>query len=158
VEGGRFLTVVPVSARTRLYKPQAKIAEFLVGILSGIEYLRDLDLGPNPLALAAKRLGEASAPLLPSSLWPRALPAPKDSRRMLFGAALAGVGLVLFRQGLQGDEASALLGRQRLDPLGIAIALVCSRVIAMGAIWGRRVMPGRDPMVTSLSASSVPPW
>ena len=43
------LMVVPVSAKTRLYKPQAKIAEFLVGILSGIEYLQDLDLGPNPL-------------------------------------------------------------------------------------------------------------
>jgi len=81
---------------------------------------------------------------------------PKDSRRMLFGAALAlaGVGLVLFRQGVQENDASALLGGQGLDSLGIAIALVCSGVIAVGAIWGRRVMPGRDPMVmTSLACA-----
>jgi Transposase DDE domain len=43
------LMAVPVPARTRVHKPQAKIVEFLVGILSGIEYLRDLDLSARPL-------------------------------------------------------------------------------------------------------------
>lgn len=43
------LMAVPVPAKTRVYKPQGKILELFVGILSGIEYLQDLDLGPRPL-------------------------------------------------------------------------------------------------------------
>ena len=43
------LMAVPVPVKTRVHKPQAKITELLVGILSGLEYLQDLDLGPRPL-------------------------------------------------------------------------------------------------------------
>ena len=43
------LMAVPVPAKTRVHKPQAKLTEFLVGILSGLEYLQDLDLAPRPL-------------------------------------------------------------------------------------------------------------
>ena len=43
------LMAVPVPAKTRLHRPQAKLTEFLVGILSGLEYLQDLDLAPRPL-------------------------------------------------------------------------------------------------------------
>ena len=41
--------MAPVPAKTRVRKPQARVVEFLVGILSGVEYLQDLDLGPHPL-------------------------------------------------------------------------------------------------------------
>ncbi len=43
------LMAVPVPAKTRVHKPQAKLVEFLVGILAGIEYLQDLDLSARPL-------------------------------------------------------------------------------------------------------------
>ncbi len=43
------LMAVPVPAKAYVHRPQAKILEFLVGIFSGIEYLRDLDEGPRPL-------------------------------------------------------------------------------------------------------------
>jgi len=123
------LMVVPVSARTRLYKPQAKIAEFLVGILSGIEYLQDLDLGPNPLALAAKRLGEASAPPLPSSLLPQALPAPDEgssARRRLEKRRVTWQGerrraraeLLKAQSVLAGHRRQAAALRQGMDALG----------------------------------------
>ena len=121
--------MVPVSARTRLYKPQAKIAEFLVGTLSGIEYLQDLDLGPNPLALAAKRLGEASAPPLPSSLLPQALPAPDEgssARRRLEKRRVTWQGerrraraeLLKTQSVLAGHRRQAAALRQGMDALG----------------------------------------
>lgn len=81
---------------------------------------------------------------------------PADSARMLLGAgiALAGVGMVLFKDGV-----TAVLTGEGLDPRGILIALLCAMVIAMQAAWGRRVMAGRDPIVvTCLGAGwSVPP-
>jgi hypothetical protein len=43
------LMAVPVPAKIRIYKPQTKILELFVGILAGIEYLQDLDLGVRPL-------------------------------------------------------------------------------------------------------------
>jgi hypothetical protein len=43
------LMAVPVPAKMRIHKPQTKILELFVGILSGIEYLQDLDLGVRPL-------------------------------------------------------------------------------------------------------------
>src|SRR5579863_8975929 len=43
------LMAVPVPANKRSYQPQTKILELFVGILSGIEYLQDLDLGGRPL-------------------------------------------------------------------------------------------------------------
>jgi hypothetical protein len=56
------LMAVPVPVRSRLYKPQTKLLELFVGILSGIEYLQDLDLGPRPLtkdAAVAQAWGQA---------------------------------------------------------------------------------------------------
>lgn len=41
---------VPRPQRTRRFAPQAKLVEFLAGILSGIEHLEDLNDGPRPLA------------------------------------------------------------------------------------------------------------
>ncbi|MEP7358131.1 MAG: hypothetical protein ABI847_12880, partial [Anaerolineales bacterium] len=41
---------VPISQKTRTFAPQAKLIEFLAGILSGIEHLQDLNNGPHPLA------------------------------------------------------------------------------------------------------------
>lgn len=43
------LMKVPIPAKTRRHTPQAKLTEFLVGILSGLEYLQDLNLAPRPL-------------------------------------------------------------------------------------------------------------
>jgi len=44
------LMSVPIPQRTRLFAPQAKLVEFLAGIMSGIEHLEDLNDGPRPLA------------------------------------------------------------------------------------------------------------
>ncbi|MGB8648783.1 MAG: hypothetical protein WCF84_26330 [Anaerolineae bacterium] len=41
---------VPLPQKTRDLLPQAKLVEFLAGIMSGIEYLSDLNDGPRPLA------------------------------------------------------------------------------------------------------------
>jgi hypothetical protein len=40
---------VPIRQRTRTFHPQVKLIEFLAGIMSGIEYLTDLNAGPHPL-------------------------------------------------------------------------------------------------------------
>ena len=40
---------VPIGQKRRVHTPQAKLIEFLIGIMSGIEYLRDLDDGPHPV-------------------------------------------------------------------------------------------------------------
>jgi hypothetical protein len=57
------LMTVPVPVKTRVHKPQAKLVEFLVGILSGTEYLQDLDLSARPLtkdSAVASAWGQAS--------------------------------------------------------------------------------------------------
>ena len=41
---------VPVKQKTRTYAPQTKLVEFLVGIMSGLEHLVDLNDGPHPIA------------------------------------------------------------------------------------------------------------
>jgi hypothetical protein len=43
------LMTVPIDQKTRTVKPQTKLIEFLAGILSGIEYLEDLNAGAHPL-------------------------------------------------------------------------------------------------------------
>ena len=40
---------VPIAQKTRRFPPQAKLVEFLVGILSGMEHLEDLTEAPHPL-------------------------------------------------------------------------------------------------------------
>ena len=81
---------------------------------------------------------------------------PADFGKTLLGAAiaLAGVGLVLFQDGV-----TAVLTGDGLDPRGIAIALLLAVVIAMQAAWGRRVMTGRDPVVVTCVGCgwSIPP-
>jgi hypothetical protein len=44
------LLQVPIRQKTRDLTPQAKLIEFLSGIMSGIEFLSDLNDGPHPLA------------------------------------------------------------------------------------------------------------
>lgn len=44
------LQQVPVAQKTHDFAPQAKLIEFLAGIMSGIEHLQDLNHGPRPLA------------------------------------------------------------------------------------------------------------
>ena len=44
------LLQVPIPQKTRTFAPQAKLIEFLAGIMSGIEYLSDMNDGPHPLA------------------------------------------------------------------------------------------------------------
>jgi hypothetical protein len=41
---------IPVKQKTRSYAPQFKLVEFLVGIMSGLEHLADLNDGPHPIA------------------------------------------------------------------------------------------------------------
>jgi hypothetical protein len=40
---------VPIRQKTRKFSPQVKLIEFLAGIMSGIDYLTDLNVGPHPL-------------------------------------------------------------------------------------------------------------
>ena len=44
------LLAVPIKQKTVHYAPGTKLVEFLAGILSGMEYLSDLNDGPRPLA------------------------------------------------------------------------------------------------------------
>jgi hypothetical protein len=43
------LMQVPIKQKTRTYTPQTKLVELLVGIMSGLEHLADLNDGPQPL-------------------------------------------------------------------------------------------------------------
>lgn len=43
------LRQIPIPQKTHTFTPQAKVLEFLIGIMSGIEYLQDLNYGPQPL-------------------------------------------------------------------------------------------------------------
>ena len=44
------LAVLPIDQKAVARAPHEKVAEFLIGLLSGIEYLSDLSAGPAPLA------------------------------------------------------------------------------------------------------------
>ena len=53
---------VPLPQKTRRFSPQTKLVEFLAGILSGMEYLEDLNEGPHPLTkdpLVAQAWGQS---------------------------------------------------------------------------------------------------
>jgi drug/metabolite transporter (DMT)-like permease len=69
--------------------------------------------------------------------------------------ALLGVVLVFFPDLSFGD----LVGSSALNPLGVALSLAGSGVIATSTAVGRRVMPGSDPVTVSALASgaAVPP-
>ena len=43
------LQTVPLTQRTRTHTPQAKLIQFFVGILGGLNYLQDFNLAPHPL-------------------------------------------------------------------------------------------------------------
>jgi len=45
---------VPIPQKAHEFTPQAKLIEFLIGIVSGIEYLQDLNGGPQPLVADAE--------------------------------------------------------------------------------------------------------
>lgn len=59
----KALMHVPIDQKTRTAAPPAKLIEFLSGIMSGIEYLSDLNDGPRPLAkdlIVAQAWGQAT--------------------------------------------------------------------------------------------------
>jgi len=45
----KALEGVPIPQRQREYTPQTKLIEFLVSILAGCAYLKDISHGPHPL-------------------------------------------------------------------------------------------------------------
>jgi hypothetical protein len=45
----RLLSAVPIPQKTREHRPQTKLLQFLIGILAGLDYLQDFNLGPRPL-------------------------------------------------------------------------------------------------------------
>jgi len=56
------LMQVPIKQKTRTYAPQTKLVELLVGIMSGLEHLADLNDGPRPLVkdpIVAQAWGQA---------------------------------------------------------------------------------------------------
>jgi drug/metabolite transporter (DMT)-like permease len=71
---------------------------------------------------------------------------PERSGRLLLGAviSLVGVGIVLFRSDL---STAAGVPVEGLDPIGATFAVLTSVVIAVTALWSKRVLVGRDPMV-----------
>jgi hypothetical protein len=44
-----LLEAVPIPQKTREHRPQTKLIQFLVGILAGLDYLQDFNLGTHPL-------------------------------------------------------------------------------------------------------------
>src|SRR5271157_701457 len=44
------LMQVPIAQKTRTFRPQTKLVEFLAGIMCGIEHLEDLNDGAHPVA------------------------------------------------------------------------------------------------------------
>jgi len=76
---------------------------------------------------------------------------PADSWRLLLGAAIAfaGMALVLF----QDSRALAAVGAQELNATGIVIALLCSVVIALSAVWGRYSLRRSDPLASTALAA-----
>ena len=57
------LMQVPLDQKTRTFTPQTKLLELLVGTLAGMEYLRDLNVCPRPVAkdhLVAEAWGQAA--------------------------------------------------------------------------------------------------
>jgi len=66
-------------------------------------------------------------------------------------AAVLGVGLIFFPNLPSGSAAVPA----SLNPLGVAISLAGSGVIAVGIVVGRRVTPGADPMTLASLASGV---
>jgi hypothetical protein len=46
----KCLAVLPLDQKAVVRAPHDKVVEFLIGLLSGIEYLADLSAGPAPLA------------------------------------------------------------------------------------------------------------
>ncbi|SRR6266545_5938448 len=44
-----LLEAVPIEQKTRDHRPQTKLIQFLIGILAGLDYLQDFNLGPHPL-------------------------------------------------------------------------------------------------------------
>jgi hypothetical protein len=45
----RLLEAVPIAQKTRDHRPQTKLIQFLIGILAGLDYLQDFNLGARPL-------------------------------------------------------------------------------------------------------------
>jgi hypothetical protein len=45
----RLLEMVPIAQKTYDHRPQTKLIQFLIGILAGLDYLQDFNLGPRPL-------------------------------------------------------------------------------------------------------------
>src|SRR4051794_36354314 len=43
------LQTIPLAQRTRIHTPQAKLIQFFVGILAGLDYLQDFNLSAQPL-------------------------------------------------------------------------------------------------------------
>ncbi|MSP14736.1 MAG: hypothetical protein EXR62_17480 [Chloroflexi bacterium] len=59
VEG---LAAIPLHQKTRVHQPQTKVIEFLVAILGGLSYLKDISLSAHPLdqdAVVARAWGQA---------------------------------------------------------------------------------------------------
>ncbi len=48
----RLLQAVALPQKTRDHRPQTKLIQFLVGILAGLDYLQDFNLGPRMCRVA----------------------------------------------------------------------------------------------------------
>lgn len=76
------LMQVPIDQKTRTFTPQTKLLELLVGTLAGIEYLRDLNDGPHPIAkdpLVAEAWGKPPGRTTAASVAPWTSATPKPS-------------------------------------------------------------------------------
>ena len=78
---------------------------------------------------------------------------PRRPRVLVLGSASAvlGVAMIFFPNLIAGSVAMSAT----LNPLGVAISLAGSGVIATGIVVGRRVTPGADPMTLASLASGA---
>jgi drug/metabolite transporter (DMT)-like permease len=76
---------------------------------------------------------------------------PRRPALVVAGSAVALIGVgIIFLPDLALDVGT---GAQALSPLGVALSLAGSGVIALGTALGRRIMPGSDPLAVSALAS-----
>jgi len=79
----------------------------------------------------------------------------RRSRMLVVGSLIALLGvIVIFAPDVLQTNAA-----QSISPMGVALSLAGSGVIAIGTVLGRRIMPGNDPLAVSAlaSAAALPP-
>lgn len=117
------LMQVPIGQKTVAFAPQTKLVEFLAGIMSGIEYLSDLNDGPRPLAndtIVARAWGQEA--FAHDSSLSRTLDACDDDTLSAVQAAIDAVSQPFIRNAVHEVRRSGLPLVYDLDLMGQAVS------------------------------------